>query len=901
MADDADYRPGRPVRTTRSKAPPSEPLVSVDDNRYQAVSGTLSGRGRKSVAGKPKGGSKDRSRASSPPQGENGKGVSMEDMLEEAEDIATDDAEGDIQGRDEIEEFSDGETLQSNSARNPGPKPANEKTRVSRASTRPSTAQRASSAPEVDGALPDREPGSGFGSVRFGKGPGPGLMPSPFLGGRGDGPGGRAGANPFMQSIGRAAASSGGSRTGGAEAGQPPKTSGKFTPARQKGLDELKSARAAAEATATASGPLPDGGGGEGREESSDCLPRPQGVAVTLHDVWLEEPQLTSFTGSHSAKMGGAAATRSATKSDREEQASHAGRAEGGGEGLEREAAPEEGEQERVLAENSDSNSDPGSISDESTDEETRRCIQGLQEEIDRAQAGIEEETTRADDRKKQERERLKKEKKERKREEKRKEIENSKARLAELKAEEDRLKEARRKKDGKAPERRESTSRAPKEVPPPSTPVREEVQSEVEEDEDDDEKLRRELDEAVPSPEQSLRLAKLLGFESVFELARCARGLKKTAPSSGLSPAENRRKKRTRLEEKLKSPLQKRRRSPGTQDTPATAPPKKKNAWDTCGKEVSRMDLPARQAFVVPAAVVAILKEGFQVPIYLSQLTEEESRKEAFRNLGEDDKRIALENGKIVVKTLKSFEAMQAADFRMPSATWMRALWALVDAIRDFYVPKREEMAPATEVADRFAEMAKDVIRKQSEVLGFETSKLYVADIIMSFARAEGNMRPDVWCSRDWDKAAELVKHDTRVAASLVPVEQPQPMVYKNAQGTKKNSQQENHNSSASSTGKSQQNRGYAKQKQQAPSSSSGARCIYCGGRDHYHKNCPGGPACRCRKDANGHWKDKNGAEYCIGFNTNTTCRRPVCEPNFLHACSLCGSRDHGAQTCPN
>ncbi len=284
--------------------------------------------------------------------------------------------------------------------------------------------------------------------------------------------------------------------------------------------------------------------------------------------------------------------------------------------------------------------------------------------------------------------------------------------------------------------------------------------------------------------------------------------------------------------------------------------------------------------------------------------MTEEESRKEAFRNLGEDDKKLALENGKIVIKNLKTYEAMQAADFKMPASTWMRALWALIDAIREFYEPKKEGMAPASLVADRFETLAKDVIRKHSEALGFEASKLYVADMIVAFARAEGHMRVDDWSQRDWNKALELVKHDARVAASLVVAEETAPMIYKSNQGAKNNNQRGSQNSSSSSAGKTQQGGSYPKSKPSSSASSnsnSGARCIYCGGRDHYHKNCPGGAACRCKKDANGRWKDKDGAEYCIGFNTGTTCRRPSCEPHFLHACSICGSRGHGAQACPN
>ncbi len=277
-------------------------------------------------------------------------------------------------------------------------------------------------------------------------------------------------------------------------------------------------------------------------------------------------------------------------------------------------------EKETVLVEDSDAPmSEEGSASDDSTDEDLRECMERLQEQISRTEEGIQMETSRAADREKLERERLRKEKKEERREAKRKEIERSRARLAELKEKEERLKEARRKTDGKAKERRESVSRQQEETILPSTPVREEEKQAEDEDEDEDEKLQREIDEAVTSPEESLRLARLLGFETVFELARCARGLKKSASAGGLSPAESRRKKRTKLDDRklddhLRSPQQKRRRSPGMQDTPAAAPPKKKNAWDTCGKEVSRADLPARQAFVVPAGVVKILKEGFQV-----------------------------------------------------------------------------------------------------------------------------------------------------------------------------------------------------------------------------------------------------------------------------------------------
>jgi hypothetical protein len=74
-------------------------------------------------------------------------------------------------------------------------------------------------------------------------------------------------------------------------------------------------------------------------------------------------------------------------------------------------------------------------------------------------------------------------------------------------------------------------------------------------------------------------------------------------------------------------------------------------------------------------------------------------------------------------------------------------------------------------------------------------------------------------------------------------------------------------------------------------------ARCMYCGSRDHVYRRCPG-TGTKLRKAEDGIWRDLEGHTYCISHNGPRPCpRKDTC--SHLHACSLCFSGDHAAQSC--
>lgn len=65
--------------------------------------------------------------------------------------------------------------------------------------------------------------------------------------------------------------------------------------------------------------------------------------------------------------------------------------------------------------------------------------------------------------------------------------------------------------------------------------------------------------------------------------------------------------------------------------------------------------------------------------------------------------------------------------------------------------------------------------------------------------------------------------------------------------------------------------------------------RCMYCGSRDHSTK---------LHKADDGVWRDVEGQTYCINHNGPRPCpRKDAC--SHVHACSLCLSGDHAAQSC--
>lgn len=73
--------------------------------------------------------------------------------------------------------------------------------------------------------------------------------------------------------------------------------------------------------------------------------------------------------------------------------------------------------------------------------------------------------------------------------------------------------------------------------------------------------------------------------------------------------------------------------------------------------------------------------------------------------------------------------------------------------------------------------------------------------------------------------------------------------------------------------------------------------RCMYCGSRDHSFPYCEGSDCPKLQKDQKGVWRDKFGKAYCAAFNGPRGCPSSTCR--YEHACSLCPSEDHGAQSC--
>ena len=74
--------------------------------------------------------------------------------------------------------------------------------------------------------------------------------------------------------------------------------------------------------------------------------------------------------------------------------------------------------------------------------------------------------------------------------------------------------------------------------------------------------------------------------------------------------------------------------------------------------------------------------------------------------------------------------------------------------------------------------------------------------------------------------------------------------------------------------------------------------RCMYCGSRNHTYRRCPGSGSTKLHKADDGVWRDVEGQTYCINHNGPRPCpRKDAC--SHVHACSLCLSGDHAAQSC--
>ena len=73
---------------------------------------------------------------------------------------------------------------------------------------------------------------------------------------------------------------------------------------------------------------------------------------------------------------------------------------------------------------------------------------------------------------------------------------------------------------------------------------------------------------------------------------------------------------------------------------------------------------------------------------------------------------------------------------------------------------------------------------------------------------------------------------------------------------------------------------------------------CMYCGSRNHVYHCCPGMGTTKLHKAEDGIWWDVEGHTYCINHNGPCPCPcKDTC--SHLHACSLCFSGDHAAQSC--
>lgn len=313
----------------------------------------------------------------------------------------------------------------------------------------------------------------------------------------------------------------------------------------------------------------------------------------------------------------------------------------------------------------------------------------------------------------------------------------------------------------------------------------------------------------------------------------------------------------------------------------------------------------------ILPRKIIACLEGGMQKYIPLSLLTSQACR-DASRTAAMDKEAkqsLSLEDGDLRMAPA-AFDAtgedqISLQDWIDASARFVKALSRHLLAGSDTYIGGPDAQKLAREWEEHFR-IIRDRHNFTQRFVWYRAYDIAVRRVWhgqlssqerhdLELTQVGHIIRPDEWHEELFKQIIEDEFYQ-RIYTNLLPSVPPAVLGSSSSASATRS-----YSAATSSNSSSRYSRHQAETERQRKTSASverPVRCMYCGKRDHRFKRCPGTPGLPIQRDAKNRWADKDGNTYCIAFNGPIPCsHKDACQ--YLHSCSLCLSRDHGAQLC--
>ena len=320
-------------------------------------------------------------------------------------------------------------------------------------------------------------------------------------------------------------------------------------------------------------------------------------------------------------------------------------------------------------------------------------------------------------------------------------------------------------------------------------------------------------------------------------------------------------------------SPDRRRRKQHRDTDTPDRTPARRRSPRLTPPQRYDDIDND-RNGCILPEQAKKIMRDGFRSYISLANLTTKSCTEQKLK--ATQPETISLVKGELVSSKVKGYN--NDNEKSLAPYEWQQATNNLVRLIQDYYIPldrRREGSSEAKQLAAKYKQIFGFIAERRNFVSDFEVFVNYTCEV----------MRIDV---------------DRRVQekTSVIHIFRQEWFVEWKIEAMR------SLNSSSSTSSSSQPPRAKLS-RLQSSFRSDGKKvwirfCHLCGGNHPWKEHRSSHGKHLHKKD--GKWKDADGNQYCIEFNTADNCKKEVNDSHpFKHWCSLCGGKDHGACNCPS
>lgn len=306
----------------------------------------------------------------------------------------------------------------------------------------------------------------------------------------------------------------------------------------------------------------------------------------------------------------------------------------------------------------------------------------------------------------------------------------------------------------------------------------------------------------------------------------------------------------------------------------------------------------------LIPVKIIRILRSGWMDHIPLDAITNDACRLAASQASRNSDHGLTMNaDGRIISKaTLLD----TSKEDKITISDWYQASRNLVYAIRQFLLAGGDDKPGGPNAKAISAVFGKHFVTLQMRAdfeASFATYRDYDINIRRRYVNGSSSFNPGIFQQSLYESIERTHFAAERAALQVEHAAVKSLLAQKSSSGG--SSRQSNSSSSKTYTYQGsfqpRTDNGWKAKAgghsfRASSSGSSNNACMFCGSRDHKY-SLHSGPAKFLKKDPGGIWRDDASRTYCVNFNGPFPCPRGSSCPH-AHACSLCGTGSHSAQS---